>query len=45
MDGFDPDFENQVAIVCAMLSKNKVTFPTAINVLFPSQKAREISTL
>ena len=33
--GFDPDNENQVAIVCEMLSKNNVTFPAAIIVLFP----------
>ena len=34
--GFDPDNENEVAIVCAMLSKNIVTLPSAIIVLFPS---------
>ena len=37
LDGFDPDNEDQVAIVCAMLSKTKVTIPTAVIVLFPSQ--------
>ena len=34
--GFDPDNENEVAIVCAMLSRNKVTSPAAIIVLFLS---------
>ena len=43
LDGFDPDNENQVAIVCGMLSKNRVTFPAATIVLFPSRLAREIS--
>ena len=33
---FDPDDENEVAIVCAMLSRNRVTSPAAIIVLFLS---------
>ncbi len=35
--GFDPDNENQVVMVCGMLSKNEVTFPRSIIVLFVSQ--------
>ncbi len=34
--GFDPDDKNQVAVVCEMLSKNKVSFLAAKIVLFPS---------
>ena len=43
--GFDPDNENEVAIACAMLSKNKVTSPAAIIVLFLSHLARKIGNL